>query len=120
MKLAGLPIPKPVLGRFLIDTGASCTVVDTALIAPLNLPPTGSVAMHTPSTAGSAHTCNQYDVMLFMSSGTAPGSGHIVDALPVIEADLKSQGIDGLIGRDVLASCVLVFNGTANTVSLGY
>ena len=49
LQAAGLPPPAGGQGRFLIDTGASGTCVDSALIAKLGLTPTGSVNIHTPS-----------------------------------------------------------------------
>ncbi len=38
-----------------------------------------------------------------------------VDALP-----LASFGIEAVIGRDVLASCVLVYDGTTGSATLAY
>jgi hypothetical protein len=119
MKAAGLPVPTYVHGTFLIDTGASCTCVDPYLVAPLSLVPTGSVPIQTPSTAGRPHMCNQYDASLFFPNAGA-ASGFFIDALPVIETELRGQGIDGLIGRDVLDRCTLIYNGTAATLCLAY
>jgi len=31
--------------------------------------------------------------------------------IPVVEANLAPQGIQALLGRDVLANCVLTYNG---------
>lgn len=118
MKAAGLPVPGYVSGTFLLDTGASCTCVDPALVAPLGLVPTGSVPIQTPSTAGTLHHCNQYDVAIFLANGSA--GGFFIDAIPVIETHLASQGIDGLIGRDILDRCTLIYNGSAKTLSLAY
>ena len=118
MKAAGIVAPPYVSGTFLIDTGASCTCVDPALVLPLGLVPTGSVPIMTPSTAGTPHTCNQYDVAIFIPNGNA--GGFFLDALPVIETHLASQGIDGLIGRDILDRCTLIYNGSARTLCLAY
>jgi hypothetical protein len=48
----------------LIDTGASCTCVDPAIISALGLTPTGSTQMLTPSTGAQPHTTDQYDASL--------------------------------------------------------
>jgi len=40
--------------------------------------------------------------------------------IPVIESQLLSQGIHALIGRDVLAGGMFVYNGKANTISLAF
>jgi hypothetical protein len=117
---AGRPVPPLVSGTFLIDTGASSTCLDPALVAPLNLTPTGVVPIQTPSTAGTPHPCYQYDVMLAISAARAGGTGFFIDALPVLETGLGGQGIDGLIGRDVLAEWVLIYNGPTNALTLSY
>jgi hypothetical protein len=120
LKKAGLPIPQPINGTFLIDTGASGTCVDPALIQPLNIPPSGSVQVQTPSTEGTPHQCDQYDVMLFIPGATQNAQGYLIEAVPILETHLASQGIDGLLGRDVLDTCTLIYNGTANGFTLCY
>jgi hypothetical protein len=85
-----------------VDTGASCTAIDAAILAPLGLMPTGQIAIHPPSTQGLPHACNQYDVGLSIY-GAASEIVYLNTALPIIEGQFKAQGIDGLLGRDVLA-----------------
>lgn len=116
----GKPSPAMVAGSFLIDTGASHTVMDPGLIAPLGLTPTGSTPIHTPSTGAGSLTCDEYDVLLHIPAAGPFGFGHIIEAMPVIIADLRSQGIDGLIGRDVLAKCILIMNGPAGRATLAF
>ena len=116
---AKLPIPVAATGTFLIDTGASATCVDPALISSLGLQPTGRVQIATPSTMGQAHVCDQYDVSIFIP-GSAPTTGHLIPAIPIIETHLNAQGIDGLIGRDVLRDCTFIYNGSAGMFSIGY
>jgi hypothetical protein len=50
LALANAPVPAPVSARLLVDTGASVTCLDRAILASLGLAPTGNVAMATPST----------------------------------------------------------------------
>ena len=116
---AGIAAPGPATGTFLIDTGASCTVVDPELVKGLGLQPTGRVGISTPSTAGGIHHCDQFDVSIFIPGGPSAG-GHLIPALPVVATHLRSQGIDGLIGRDVLKDCTFIYNGTAEMFSIGY
>ena len=119
MMAAGVQPPQPVIGTFLVDTGASHTVVDSKLIAQLGVNPTGAVMVHTPSTAGSAVLMPQYDLMLFVP-GVAGSGGWLLDGLQVTAAVFDGQPIDGLIGRDILDRGMLVYNGQANHFTLAY
>ena len=118
MKQAGQTIPAMKRGFFLVDTGASCTCIDNNLMAGLGITPTGATNIQTPSTNGGAHVCNLYDVMLYIPNQSS--GGHLIEAMPIVEAGLSSQGIDGLIGRDVLNGCTLIYNGTAQLLTLAY
>jgi hypothetical protein len=120
LRAAGQVVPQPQIGLFLVDTGASHTVVDSGLIAPLGLTPTGVVPMHTPSTAGVPQNCNQFDVGLYIGPPGPGSAGHLLDALPITESVLSVQGIQGLIGRDVLSSCVFIYSGVNDGFTLAY
>lgn len=119
MQTAGQPVPPMVTGRFLIDTGASGTCVDPELIQPLGLPQIGLVGISTPSTNGAQHHCAQYDCALYIP-GAAGAPGHFIEALPIITTHLRSQGIDGLLGRDVLDQCTLTYIGSMRVVSMSF
>lgn len=112
------PIPTPVACRLLIDTGASVTCVDSWIIQQLQLSPIGMVSIHTPSTtAHNAHACQQYDVSLIIPHRAMNG---IFPAIPVIESSFTHQGIDGLLGRDILTRCLLVYNGELDAYTLSF
>lgn len=83
----------------------------------LNLTPTGSVFMNTPSTGTIPHRANQYDVSLTL---VHPTIGLTFAAVPVIEAHRATQGIQGLIGRDILANCLFIYNGLDGNFVLGF
>lgn len=118
LQKAGQPIPNAVRVRALIDTGASCSCVDSSVIKELSIPPTGREKVHTASTGQEApHEANQYDVGMVIPSGTqAP---LYLPNLPVVEAELEHLGYKALIGRDVLARCILVYDGSG-FFTLGY
>jgi hypothetical protein len=92
----------------LIDTGAGMTCLCKTVIAQLGLQPTGSIGIHTPSTQGVTHQCSTYDADLTFP--TAPTLRHIA-ALPLVESDFSAQGIQGLIGRDVLKIFRMTYSG---------
>jgi hypothetical protein len=115
---SGQPVPPAQRLAFLIDTGASGTCVDPAAIVSLNLSPTGTALIQTPSTGSTPHSCNTYDVSLTVPSPS--GLPLLLPALPIIESQLKLQGIDGLLGRDVLAKCTLFYNGPLAGYTLAY
>ena len=118
LQKAGLPIPSNVSIRALIDTGASCTGIDKAVIASLQLVSKGPIPVHTPTSGQAPKTCEQYDIHLRLIH---PKLSFNFSALPVIETDdLSAQGIQGLIGRDVLGNCIFVYNGENGTYSLGF
>jgi len=119
LQRVGMVPPQYVRGTFLIDTGASGTCLDPNFVRSLGLVSTGSVSIQTPSTAGNPVSCNQYDVSIFIPDHIGQG-GFFIGALPVIETPLASQGIEGLIGRDVIDRCTLVYNGSANMFTLAY
>ena len=107
---AGQPVPNFVTIRALVDTGASCTCIDPTVIAELALPPTGSVQMFSPTTGETPHAMEQFDVAIVIPSqqGQAP---LIFETIPVVASSLAAQGIQALIGRDILSRCVLHYNG---------
>lgn len=101
----------------LVDTGASCTCLDPSILAPLRLMPTGTASISTPSTGATPHETYQYDVSIYIPSV----GGHLsFKTIPVIESDLKSQGIDGLLGRDILDRCLFSYNGSMKLFTLAF
>ena len=119
LQKAGLALPGPVIIRALLDTGASCTCVDPTVIRKLGLTPSGTAQVHTPSTGGTPHNCNQFDIALYViMDGNQVHVPSVI--IPVIESDLNQQGIQALIGRDILNQSVLHYDGPQRSVSLAF
>jgi hypothetical protein len=117
---AGIPAPNGVTIRALVDTGASCTCIDPGVLRSLDLSPTGSVSVLTPSTGPWAHLADEYDVSLHIPGSQPHHAPLVFPAVPVTAADLSIQGIQGLIGRDILSQCVLIYNGFESTFTLAF
>lgn len=120
MQKSGLQIPPPATGTFLLDTGASTTCVDPKLVRRLGIDPSGSIMMQTPSTNGTAVACNQYDVSLYVPPSVPGTLGLLIPAIPITETMLSTQGIDGLLGRDVIDSNVIIYNGSTRIMTLSF
>jgi hypothetical protein len=117
LKKAGMPVPAPIPANLLVDTGASHTCLDPSIIDPLGLTPSGAVGVHTPSTQGSPVMMEQFDVKLIVPHQTL---SRVFPAVAVSKCGLKGQGIDGLLGRDILAHCLLVYNGEVGFYTLAF
>lgn len=120
LKQAGIPLPNPIPIRGLIDTGATCSCIHKVVLAQLGLPPTGRVSIKTPSTEEGAHECDQHDVQVLILHAQKSDYCLRIPTLPIVGVNLPNQGYHALIGRDILARCLFVYDGTANTFSLAF
>jgi hypothetical protein len=115
---ANQPVPQPLIVRALIDTGATCTNIDSSILSALGVTSTGQVPVHTPSTrGGQPHLACQFDVSLTFSH---PKLTWHFQAVPVLESDLAHQGITALLGRDILKECLFTYDGSAGTFCLAF
>jgi hypothetical protein len=109
----GKPVPPPISGTALIDTGASISGIDDSYAQQLGLIPVSSAQVSTPS---GTTTQNVYAVKLeFPGTGLPP-----VPFLMVLGNEVKNQGIDVLIGRDYLGDKVLIYNGPMMLYTICY
>ncbi len=104
---------KSFLATLMIDTGASCSMIDEGVAKALGLVNHGKDRVLTPS---GERECFTYDInMVFIRNGRT------FNNIRVVESDFKEkQGIDGLIGRDVLKDSLLVYQGMANQFTLAF
>lgn len=116
---AGEALPAPQAIRGLVDTGASHTCVDPSVLTALQLQPTGSVPMLTPSTGATPQNADTYDVGIVIPNGNQQGL--ILPNMQVSASELLvAQGFHALVGRDILAQCILVYNGSNQTIAFSY
>jgi predicted aspartyl protease len=110
-----LPVPHPMSGFGLIDTGASGTAVDESVMMQLGVPPINVVPIKV-MTPGGPTQQNTYPVMIaFPGTGLPP-----FEFSTVLGSQLQGQGIMALIGRDLLSQMLLVDNGRTGSISLSY
>ncbi len=94
--------------------------MDPSIFTALSLQPTGTMPIHTPSTAGKPHQCNLYDVAIAIPGLHQGSVAHVMQAMPVFESEFKAQGIDGLLGRDILASAIMHYNGAEAGITISF
>ena len=117
--LSGQLAPPAIPVDALVDTGASCTCVDPAVLQKLGIPPSGQTSVLTPSTGNQAVSADQYDVSLvILATNQQPPLAHA--AIPVVASELSGQGFQMLLGRDVLRGCLLTYDGISGLFSLAY
>jgi len=111
LKKEGAPIPEPVAAKGMIDTGATGSVIQPALVEQIGLEPVGLVHISTPSSDNVP--CHLYSVRLMFPN-------NVVVETVAVQAPLRGQQIQCLIGRDVLAHGVLVYTGYINQFTLSF
>jgi hypothetical protein len=117
LQMAKFPVPPPVPLRLLIDTGASGTCIEAGLLKPLGLVPKGQVPVQTPSTVLSPMMCDLFEVSVTLVHPLLPFS---IETVSIVECPPIGSGIQGLLGRDLLAHCLFVYNGETGTFSLAF
>ena len=107
----GEPLPTPVVGLALIDTRASSTCIDQKAAQKAGL----AIVDSGPMTSV---THDNEVVPIYAGQLKVEGISQYVDVSRAYGVKLESQGLIALIGRDMLASCMLIYNGTDGSFSL--
>jgi len=118
LRRSGFTVPEPVHIRALIDTGATLTGVSPKVLTALDLRPFDQISVYTSSTPpGSPHFCDRFVVSLSM---VAEGRACPFPDTYVMSADcwLEGEGIEALVGRDILERCNLMYFGPEGTFNL--
>lgn len=111
LRQSGQPVPPPISGVGLVDTGATISAVDDTVIQRLGISPIG---LTTTGTAGGPAQQNLYPAR-FAFPDLLSG----FEFSRVLGANLTGLGIIALVGRDVLSRMILVYNGPVGVVTLG-
>ena len=102
------PIPSPIAGIGLIDTGATRSCVHDSIMRQLGVNPIG--------VATSGTTAGQVQHNLYPAHFTFPAANINIDFSSVVGVNLTGQNVNGksiiaLIGRGVLSMGIFVYNG---------
>ncbi|MFH1067354.1 MAG: retropepsin-like aspartic protease [bacterium] len=116
---AGAVIPSAIVVKALVDTGASHTAVDPNVMTMLGLQPKRTAQTISPTTGVEPHTCHTYDVSIHVPLGTATTLFSKL-AWEVTCLKLKHQGFEMLLGRDILADGLLIYDGKAGTFAMAF
>jgi hypothetical protein len=105
---------KVIPGNALIDTGSYNTVIDSEVARRLNLIATGTTMSQ--GVFGDAQQVCEYAVDWRLAA-TSPK----FYTIPVTDAPLvENVGVIMLLGRNILAGCILTYNGTNGTFTLAW
>ena len=113
------PVPSPATGVAIIDTGATYTAVDESVLQRLGLAPVGPIAS---GTANGPVVHQIYPARLLIP--TLPGYDPQVQQVVGVNlagqfvATRPPQKIVALIGRNLLANWLMVWNGPAGEWSV--
>lgn len=112
--------PNPVAGLALIDTGATISAVDAAVVQQLGVQPVGVTSV---GTAGGPHQQALYPARFVFPGTPIPP----IEFSQLLGANLVGQAVAGqqgpliaLLGRDILRHFVLVYNGPAGMFTLAF
>ena len=105
-----MTIPKPTPGRALIDTGATFSAIDDAVIRALGVNPINVVQGGT--AKGPALQ------FIYPARFIFTGLGWTFEFSRATGVNLAGTGYVALVGRDVLALMNMVYNGPLGTVTL--
>lgn len=113
LNVHGMKAPKPMRGIGLIDTGASQTAIDRKFAQQARLPVVGRAlsisALNKEIVRVHAGTIDIFD---------AAGNLWLSASKALHGLNLEPQGLVALIGRDLLSSCELIYNGREATFTL--
>lgn len=126
LRRKGLAVPQPMELDALLDPGAERSCIDPSVVSALALPTHAFNFTMAPGVGqsplfgnASVNTPHPASVALLHPSG-AEKDNLFLPFVVVQELSQHPLGIDAIIGRDVLASCVMVYDGPAGTVTLAY
>ncbi len=114
----GQPLPRVLVYDALIDTGASGVCISDRVIREVKPRVIDQGKMLTPSSGPTGHTVDIHAISLAIPCRSEqPKPFAFVRAMA---STIGVQGIDLLIGRDILGQCLLVYDGLSGKFTVAY
>ena len=120
LQAQNLPVPTPVSGVALIDTGATRSAVAETVAQTLGIQPSGVVNV---GTAGGMQQQSVYSARFTFPGGPLPP----IEFAQLTGVNLQGHVLPGigmpliaLIGRDILSRFVMIYDGQTATVTLAF
>jgi hypothetical protein len=114
---AGKPIPNDQDVEALIDTGATVTMIDLGMAKMLGLQPVRAIPL---ATAGGSYRAPVFEISLGFLYPPQPEPRVWLEATPAAGGPLAGSNYLCLIGRDILANSVFVYDGVGANITLSF
>lgn len=108
---SNIPVPSPITSKALVDTGCTITSIDNAIVTQLGLKVRGYNQTHT---ANGVMNVSQHQISLNFARTNLTGR----QVQTVQAVDLSGQPFGMLIGRDIMMSWSITYNGTTGFVCI--
>lgn len=112
------PVPERIKVTAQIDTGSSYSAIDVQALARLDIAPIDKINVRTPVAAPQdAVEFDQYVVSIGLDTGE--GVETLFDDVEVLGCHFADdEGIQAMLGQDILSGCLFVYNGIGRTFYL--
>jgi hypothetical protein len=114
-QLLNIPVPPPIRGLGVIDTGAYSSGVDKDILARFGVQPTGTREI---TSAGTKGDLDVFPVKINFPTTTMNRALEEAIAIYPMNTTYKNSPVIALIGREVLRDCVLIYNGKTGIYTL--
>jgi len=114
-----LPVPPPITVFAQIDTGSVVTGFQPAVFRDLEIQAFGRIPLRTPSTKpGEPWESDLYDVSVTLVSGNT--TEYLPSIHSIVSEDFDREGVQAIIGRDVLSRCAFFYHGPEGWFHLAF
>jgi hypothetical protein len=114
----GMPVPPRTRIPAQLDPGSSFSAIAPQILRDLGIDPIYDVLVRIPSTSDAPQTFRQTPVSLVLDCPR--GEMHLPLVMVIESFFAPDEGIQAMLGRDVLEHCLLVYDGIHRTFTLAF